>query len=125
MSSVLNETMCPATKIIDRRLSSTLVKTMTIKTCVGIYNDHMKQWRPDFYRYATIDGIELTINYVDTLIVNNDDDNLFVVAGINLPFNRLLLFRFFIAAIVVGIRDDDVVGVLVGVILDILSFSID
>ncbi|KAH9416896.1 hypothetical protein DERP_013867 [Dermatophagoides pteronyssinus] len=75
MSSVLNETMCPATKIIDRRLSSTLVKTITIKTCVGIYNDQMKQWRPDFYRYATNDGLELTINYVDTLIVNNDDDN--------------------------------------------------
>ena len=75
MSSVLNETMCPATKIIDRRLSSTLVKTITIKTCVGIYNDQMKQWRPDFYRYATNDGLELTINYVDTLIVNNDDDD--------------------------------------------------
>ncbi|XP_046920323.2 uncharacterized protein LOC124500308 isoform X2 [Dermatophagoides farinae] len=66
--------MCPSSSKIERRLSSALVKTITIRTCVGIYDDHMKQWRPDFYRYATDDGLDLTINYVDTLINDNDGD---------------------------------------------------
>ncbi|OTF80448.1 hypothetical protein BLA29_015334, partial [Euroglyphus maynei] len=60
---------------IERRLSYALVKTMTIKTCVGVYDDQMKRWRPDFYRHATNDGLELTIDYVDTLIDDDDNDN--------------------------------------------------
>lgn len=82
---------------IERKVSPDLIRTITVRTCVGIYDDLRKQ-QPKYYRKAPDDGIDLTIEYVDT--VHDAEGSSFdktVVAIHGLPgnfshFDRLIEF---------------------------------
>lgn len=66
-----------------RRYSSNIpehfIKTITVRTCVGIY-DQLRLVRPWLYKNAPNNGLELTINYVDTWQNKNQPYDKVIVA---------------------------------------------
>ena len=62
-----------------RKLSTQLVKCITVKTGIGVYDD-LRELRPKLYKYATSDGLELTINYADTIQDNSRTFDKIIVA---------------------------------------------
>lgn len=69
---------------IKPRIPDNLVKQITLKTCVGIY-DELRKKKPKFFRHAPNDGLELTIDYVDTINDNTNTITKIIVAVHGLP----------------------------------------
>lgn len=56
-----------------RKISTNLVKTVTVRTCVGVYPE-LRQLYPEYFSNAPDDGLDLAVNYVDTLVDDEDYD---------------------------------------------------
>lgn len=48
-----------------QKVSTELVHTITVRTCVGIY-DELKVTRPEFFGNAPSEGVDVTVDYADT-----------------------------------------------------------
>lgn len=46
------------------KIPSNYIKTITVRTCIGIY-DELRLYKPMLFKNAPLDGVDLTIKYAD------------------------------------------------------------
>lgn len=61
-------------------IPANFIKTINVRTCAGIY-DHLRTINPKLYKNAPNNGINLTVNYVDTGVNQSYDKIIVAVHG--------------------------------------------